>query len=94
MIASPLAFGAKPRYCIVKKNSPIFSTFWGVRVARPQTSKESFDMPMTSKKRKGGAKRKTTRKAASARGPARKTTRKTGAKRKSTKRKARKAAAS
>jgi len=59
------------RYCIVEKNSSIFSTFWGVRVARPQTQEESFDMPMTSKKRKTA--KKTTRKAASARGAARKT---------------------
>ena len=77
--------GVLPRYCIVKKNSPIFSTFWGVRVARPQTQEESFDMPMTSKKRKTA--KKTTRKAASARGAARKTSGRKTAKRKSAKRK-------
>ena len=50
-------------------------------------NEESFDMPMTSKKRKSA--KKTTRKAASARGAARKTSgRKAGAKRKTAKRKA------
>jgi hypothetical protein len=65
-------FRIAPCYCQVKKNSSIFSTFWGVRVARPNSKEESFDMPMTAKKKKG-AKRKATRKAASARPAARKT---------------------